>query len=80
MQHWSDTADAYSAGSVIAASLAPRVLADFDPAVRRLLGGNQEFTKQADGRWRPCGCSLGLARCFAYGDLCEPCRRAIPPG
>ena len=25
--------------------------------------------KQADGQWRPCGCQLGLAHCFAYEDL-----------
>lgn len=66
------TTDTFAPGSVIAATLAPQAVAEFDPIVRCLLAGTQEFTKQPDGRWRPCGCHLGLARCFEYSDLREP--------
>lgn len=68
------TTDTYAPGSVIAAMLAPQALADFDPVLRLLLAGTREFKKQPDGRWRPCGCELGLARCFEYADLREPRR------
>jgi len=68
-------ADTFSPGSTVAASLTPQTLDSFDPVLRRLLGGTQVFVKQADGRWRPRGCELGLARCFAFEDLLSPCAR-----
>lgn len=67
--------DTFATGSVVAASLAPRTVDMFDPVLRRLLAGTQNFIKQADGRWRPCGCQLGLARCFDYSDLQIPAQR-----
>ena len=71
-----DASDTYAPGSTISASLAPQAVADFDPAVRRMLATSRHFTKCADGSWRPCGCQLGLARCFDYGDLRQPRPRA----
>ncbi|TWO71101.1 hypothetical protein FN976_12340 [Caenimonas sedimenti] len=65
-------ADTFDPGHVVEAKLAPHALLDFDPMLRRLLGGHQLFVKQADGRWRPRGCSLGLAQCFDYADLLGP--------
>ena len=62
-------ADLFAPGHVVEATLAPHALAASDPVLRRLLGGHQQFVKQADGRWRPRGCSLGLAQCFDYADL-----------
>lgn len=67
--------DSYATGSVVAASLAPRAVDSFDPVLRRLLKGQQFFVKVADGRWRPQGCQLGLACCFAFSDLLEPVQR-----
>ena len=65
-------ADTFDPGHVVEATLAPHALTAFDPVLRRLLGGHQHFVKQADGRWRPRGCSLGLAQCFDYADLIGP--------
>lgn len=65
-------ADTFDPGHEVEAQLAPHALAEFDPVLRRLLGGHQLFVKQADGRWRPRGCALGLARCFDYADLVAP--------
>jgi hypothetical protein len=67
--------DPFAPGSVVAAKLAPSVCASFDPVLRSLLAGTQVFIKQADGRWRPRGCQLGLARCFAFDDLLGPVAR-----
>jgi hypothetical protein len=67
--------DTFAPGSVVAAALAPSAADMFDPVMRRLLAGTQNFIKQADGRWRPCGCQLGLARCFDYADLQAPVHR-----
>jgi hypothetical protein len=68
--------DPFITGSVVAASLTAAVVDTFDPVLRRMLGGTQVFTKQPDGRWRPRGCQLGLARCFAFEDLEAPVPRA----
>lgn len=65
-------ADSFDTGHMVEAKLAPHALDGFDPMLRRLLGGHQLFVKQADGRWRPRGCSLGLAQCFDYADLLSP--------
>ena len=54
---------------VVAASLAPDTLNQFEPVLRRLLAGVQHFVRQADGRYRPSGCSLGLGRCFERSEL-----------
>jgi hypothetical protein len=67
--------DSFATGSVVAASLTPQTVDNFDPILRRLLGGTQVFIKQADGRWRPRGCQLGLARCFEFSELLEPVAR-----
>ncbi len=67
--------DPFAPGSMVAAQLAPSVRASFDPVLRSLLSGTQVFTKQADGRWRPRGCQLGLARCFDFDDLLSPVAR-----
>lgn len=65
--------DTYVPGSVVAASLAPQAVSGFDPVLRRLLAGQQFFVKQADGRWRPQGCMLGLGcRCFEFSELKDP--------
>jgi hypothetical protein len=64
--------DPFEAGSVVAASLQPQALTQFEPVLRRLLAGTQMFVKQADGRWRPRGCALGLAQCFEFEDLDKP--------
>ena len=64
--------DPFEAGTVVAASLQPAALTEFEPVLRRLLAGTQLFVKQADGRWRPRGCALGLAQCFAFEDLHHP--------
>jgi hypothetical protein len=61
--------DSFDAGHVVAARLVPDALAEFDPVLRRLLGGTQLFVKQADGRWAPRGCQLGMACCFDFTDL-----------
>jgi hypothetical protein len=62
--------DKLDPGCVVAATLAPATLCRFDPVVRRLLGGTQHFVKQADGRYRPSGCALGLGQqCFDYAEL-----------
>jgi len=76
MAPMSNTTDTFSPGSVVAASLSATVVDGFDPVLRRMLGGTQVFIKQADGRWRPRGCQLGLARCFAFEDLEAPVARA----
>ncbi|MBC5782601.1 hypothetical protein H8N03_06565 [Ramlibacter sp. USB13] len=65
--------DKFVTGSVVAASLAPTAFDGFDPVLRRLLAGKQFFVKQADGRWRPQGCQLGLGcHCFEFSDLRDP--------
>lgn len=61
--------DSFATGSVVAARLTPQACDTFDPILRRLLGGTQVFIKQADGRWRPRGCQLGLARHFEFSDF-----------
>ena len=61
--------DPFTTGSVVAASIAPSTLSEFEPVLRRLLAGTQLFVKQADGSYRPRGCALGLARCFSFEDL-----------
>lgn len=53
----------------VAAALVPAKLQEFDPLLRSLLAGTQIFVKQADGRYRPRGCALGLAQCFDLADL-----------
>jgi hypothetical protein len=68
-------ADTFAPGSVVAASLVPKAVDTFDPVLRRMLAGTQEYIKMANGRWRPQGCSLGLARCFAFEDLLAPVAR-----
>ena len=70
--------DPFDPGSVVAASLQPAALAQFEPVLRRLLAGTQLFVKQADGRWRPRGCALGLAQCFDYEDLASPAPTRLP--
>jgi hypothetical protein len=67
--------DTYVIGSVVAASLAPQAVDGFDPTLKCMLRGQQLFVKLADGRWRPQGCSLGLARCFTFDDLLTPVAR-----
>jgi hypothetical protein len=67
--------DAFATGSVVAATLTAEAFDDFDPVLRRLLAGPQFFVKQADGRWRPKGCQLGLACCFEFTDLQHPMLR-----
>lgn len=69
------TSDSFATGSTVKACLAPDTLDNFDPVLRRMLCGAQHFTKQADGRWRPQGCQLGLARCFEFSDLLLPVAR-----
>ena len=71
----SPVVDTFAPGSVVAASLQPQAVDAFDPILRRLLSGTQVFIKQADGRWKPRGCQLGLARCFEFGDLLSPIER-----
>lgn len=61
--------DPFDIGSVVAASLAPSTLSQFEPVLRRLLAGTQLFVKQPDGRYRPRGCTLGLAQCFEFTEL-----------
>jgi hypothetical protein len=61
--------DTFDTGSVVAASLAPDTLRRFEPMLRRLLAGTQLFVKQADGRYSPRGCALGLAHCFEFSEL-----------
>lgn len=68
--------DTFDTGSSVAASLDPQTFDRFDPVLRRLLAGTQVFIKQADGRWRPRGCQLGLARCFEFSEL----QHAVPRG
>ena len=68
--------DPFITGSVVAASLTAAAVDTFDPVLRRMLAGTQVFIKQPDGRWRPRGCQLGLARCFAFEDLADPVPRA----
>jgi hypothetical protein len=62
-------------GAVVAASLAPESVQGFDPVLRCLLRGQIEFVKMANGRWRPRGCQLGLARCFEFSELLAPVAR-----
>ena len=69
------TTDSFATGSTVKACLAPDTLVNFDPVLRRMLCGAQEFVKQADGRWRPQGCQLGMARCFEFSDLVLPVAR-----
>ena len=71
-----ERSDPFDAGNVVAARLAAGSLEKFDPVLRRLLGGTQLFVKQADGRWAPRGCRLGMACCFEYEDLDAPVLRA----
>lgn len=61
--------DPFDPGCVVAASLAPATLSQFEPMVRHLLCGTQLFVKQADGRYCPRGCALGLAHCFEFSEL-----------
>lgn len=61
--------DTFATGCVVAAALAPESLVRFDPLLRRMLGGTQLFVKQADGRYSPRGCALGLAHCFDFSEL-----------
>ena len=61
--------DPFDAGAEVAAALQPQALTQFEPVLRKLLAGTQLFVKQADGRWRPRGCALGLAQCFDFEDL-----------
>lgn len=68
--------DSFAPGSMVAARLTPSVCETFDPVLRSLLSGTQVFTKLPDGRWRPRGFQLGLARCFAFDDLLSPVARA----
>ena len=68
--------DPFTTGSVVAASLTAAAVDTFDPVLRRMLAGTQVFIKQPDGRWRPRGCQLGLAQCFAFEDLADPVQRA----
>jgi hypothetical protein len=68
--------DPFTPGSVVAASLTAAAVDAFDPVLRRMLAGTQVFIKQPDGRWRPRGCQLGLAQCFAFEDLEAPVQRA----
>jgi hypothetical protein len=67
--------DIYVTGAVVAASLAPESVQGFDPVLRCLLRGQIEFVKMANGRWRPRGCQLGLARCFEFSELLAPVAR-----
>jgi hypothetical protein len=62
-------ADSFLPGHVVAANLAPQAIAAFEPVLRKLLVGTQDFVKQPDGRWRPRGCSLGFCGCFEFGQL-----------
>jgi hypothetical protein len=64
--------DPFDAGTVIAAWLSPGTLGQLEPMLRRLLCGPQLFVKQRDGRYRPKGCELGLARSFDFCDLHAP--------
>jgi hypothetical protein len=62
--------DTFDTGTVVAATLAPAALVQFEPVLRRLLGGTQHFVKQSNGRYRPSGCSLGLGpQCFDFSEL-----------
>ena len=61
--------DTFEPGTVVAASLAPDTLSRFEPVLRKLLAGTQHFVKQADGRYRPCGCALGFGQCFEFREL-----------
>ena len=61
--------DSFEPGCVVVASLAPATLSQFEPILRRLLSGTQLFVKQADGRYHPRGCPLGLPHCFEFSDL-----------
>jgi hypothetical protein len=67
--------DTFVPGSVVAASLTPQAVGGFDPMLQRLLKGQQFFVKSADGRWRPCGCQLGLPCCFGFEELVAPVER-----
>jgi hypothetical protein len=67
--------DSFDAGTVIAAWLSPGTLGQLEPVMRRLLCGQQLFVKQADGRYRPKGSELGLARSFDFADLYSPALR-----
>ena len=62
-------AASFTPGSVVAAALAPQVLENFDPVLRLMLRGTQDFVKQTDGSWRPRGCSLGYCGCFESDQL-----------
>jgi hypothetical protein len=73
--HMTIATDTYVTGSVVAASLVQQAVESFDPVLRRLLAGQQFFVKTADGRWRPCGCQLGLPCCFAFDELVGPVQR-----
>ena len=63
------TAATFTPGTVVAATLAPQVIEAFDPVLRLMLRGTQDFVKQVDGSWRPRGCSLGFCGCFESGQL-----------
>ncbi|WP_325548035.1 hypothetical protein [Ramlibacter sp.] len=54
---------------MVTAHVADHALMRFEPELRRLLSGAQLFVRQADGRYRPRGCSLGLAHCFEEREL-----------
>lgn len=68
--------DSFDAGSVVAAWLSPATLGQLEPVLRRLMGGQQLFVKQADGTYRPKGSELGLARYFDFADLQGPALRS----
>jgi hypothetical protein len=67
--------DSFDAGTVVAAWLSPATLGQLEPVLRRLMCGQQEFVKQADGSYRPKGSELGLARYFQFEDLQAPAPR-----
>lgn len=64
--------DSLDTGTVIAAWLSPGTLDQLEPVLRRLLAGPQLFVRQADGRYRPKGCQLGLIQTFDLSDLHAP--------
>ncbi len=68
--------DSFDAGTIIAAWLNPVTLSQLEPMLRRLLSGQQLFVKQRDGRYKPKGCELGLARSFDFTDLHAPALRS----
>jgi hypothetical protein len=72
--------DCFDQGSVVTARLTPGTLGQLEPVLRRLLCGNQQFVKQADGTYRPRGSELGLPRYFEFTDLQLPALREQQQG